>query len=105
MECLADSYLRSILTKFILIAFTKKLNSCFLISILLKLNTFLYDIFVLNLDQFKLIGTHLIALYVNGNNIIYPDSFRVDPIPKKLKHSYKTKISQQIFTECKHKFP
>ena len=77
----------------------------FNINLVETYNTFLYDIFVLNLDQFKLRGTHLIALYVNGNNIIYPDSFRVDPIPKKLKHSYKTKISQQIFTECKHKFP
>ena len=60
--------------------------------------------FVLNLDEFKLLGTHLIALYVNGNNIIYSDSFRVGHIPKKLKNSYDTKISQQIFTECKHKF-
>ena len=27
--------------------------------------------YVVNLDEFKSIGTHWIALYVNGNNIIF----------------------------------
>ena len=30
--------------------------------------------FLTNLDKYELIGTHWIALYVNGNNIIYFDS-------------------------------
>ena len=38
--------------------------------------------YVINLDEFKSIGTHLIALYVNGNNIIYFGSFGVEYIPK-----------------------
>ena len=40
--------------------------------------------YVINLDEFKSIGTHL---YVNRNNIIYFDSFGVEHIPKKLKNS------------------
>ena len=27
--------------------------------------------YVVNLDEFKSVGTHWIALYVNGNNIIF----------------------------------
>ena len=41
--------------------------------------------YVVNLDEFKSIGTHWIALYVNGNNIIYFDSFWVGHIPKEIK--------------------
>ena len=33
----------------------------------------------------KSIGTHWIALYVNSNNIIYFDSFKVEHIPKEIK--------------------
>ena len=40
---------------------------------------------VINLDEFKSIGTHWIVLYVNGNNIIYFDSFGVEHIPKEIK--------------------
>ena len=40
---------------------------------------------VINLDEFKSIGTHCVALYVDDNNIIYPDSFEVEHIPKEIK--------------------
>ena len=39
--------------------------------------------YVINLDEFKSIGTYWIALYVNCSNIIYSDSFGVEDIPKK----------------------
>ena len=40
--------------------------------------------YIINLDEFKPIGTHWIALYVNANNIIYFDSFGVEHIPKEI---------------------
>ena len=42
-------------------------------------------VYVINLDEFKSIGTHWIALYVNGNSIIYFDSFGIEHIPKEIK--------------------
>ena len=40
--------------------------------------------YVINLDEYESIRTHLMALYVNANNIIYFDSFRVKHIPKEI---------------------
>ena len=42
--------------------------------------------YVINLDEYKSIGTHWIDLYVNGNNITYFDSFGIEHIPKEIKH-------------------
>ena len=36
-------------------------------------------------DEYKSIGTHWIALYVNTKNITYFDNFRVEHIPKEIK--------------------
>ena len=38
--------------------------------------------YVINLDEFKSIGIHWIALYVNAENVTYFDSFGVEHIPK-----------------------
>ena len=49
--------------------------------------------YVINLDEFESIGTHWIALYLNGNNkrasydTIYFDSFGVEHILKEIKNS------------------
>ena len=40
--------------------------------------------YVTNHDEVKSIGTHWIALYVSGNNIMYFDSFGVGHIPKEI---------------------
>ena len=41
--------------------------------------------YVINLDKYKSIGTHWIALHVNDNNVTYFDSFGVEHIPKEIK--------------------
>ena len=41
--------------------------------------------YVVNLDEYKNIGTHWIAPYVKDNEIIYFDSFGVEYIPKEIK--------------------
>ena len=41
---------------------------------------------VVNLVEYKSIGTHWIALFVNGDNVIYFDSFGVEHIPKEIKN-------------------
>ena len=40
--------------------------------------------YVINLGEYKSIGTLWIALYVNANNIVYFDSFGVEHIPKEI---------------------
>ena len=40
--------------------------------------------YVINLDEYKSIGTHWIALCVNANNIVYFDSFEVEHISKEI---------------------
>ena len=40
--------------------------------------------YVINLDEYRDIGTHWVALYVNSKTIIYFDSFGVEHIPKEL---------------------
>ena len=40
--------------------------------------------FVINLDECKSVGTHWIALFLNGDNLISFDNFRVEHIPKEI---------------------
>ena len=41
--------------------------------------------YIINPDEFKSIGTHWIALHVNGNNIALFLGFGVEHIPKEIK--------------------
>ena len=41
--------------------------------------------YVINLDGYKSIGTHSIALHVNDENVTCFDSFGVENIPKEIK--------------------
>ena len=40
---------------------------------------------MINLNDYKSIGTHSIALYVNAKTVTYFDSFGVEHIPKEIK--------------------
>ena len=40
--------------------------------------------YVINLDEYKPIGTHWIGLFVNGDNVTYFDSFGIEHIPKEI---------------------
>ena len=41
--------------------------------------------YVINRDEYESIGTHWIALYLNGNKIIHLDHFGVEYILKEIK--------------------
>ena len=41
--------------------------------------------YIVKLDEYESIATHLIDLYVDDNNITYVDSFGVERIPKEIK--------------------
>ena len=41
--------------------------------------------YVTNLDEYKSVGTHWVALYVNGQNVTYFNSFGVKHIPIEIK--------------------
>ena len=41
--------------------------------------------YVINLDEYKSIGTRWRALYVNGNNVSYFDSFGIEHSPKEIR--------------------
>ena len=54
-------------------------NGVYSISNLSKIKD---EVCVINVDEYKSIGTHWIALYVNGDNVTFFDSFGVEHIPK-----------------------
>ena len=53
--------------------------------------------YVLNLDEYKSLGAHWIALYVTGNSVTYFDSFGAEPIPKEIKKFIGNKNITNIF--------
>ena len=58
--------------------------------------------YIINLDEYKSIGTHWIALYVNAINVRYFDRFRVH-IPKEIKYKenkYYIYILKYLLISC-----
>ena len=53
--------------------------------------------YVINLDEYKSIGTYQIALNVDGDIVTYYDSFEAEQIGKKFNILSATKILKQIF--------
>ena len=54
--------------------------------------------YVINLDEYKNVGTHWIALFCNKNTTIYFDSFSAEHIPKEIKKFIENKnIKANIF--------
>ena len=50
--------------------------------------------YIINLDEYESIGTHLIALDVNAKDVTYFDSFEVEHLAKKkLKSSEEIRVS------------
>ena len=48
------------------------------------LNSIKNGAYVINLDEYRSIGTHWVALYVNNKTVRYFDSFGVEHIPKEI---------------------
>ena len=42
--------------------------------------------YMIYLDEYAVVGTHWIALYVSNNEITYLDSFDFEPVPQKIMH-------------------
>ena len=55
-------------------------------------------VYVINLDEYRDIGTHSIALFCKKNEIVYFDSFGVEHIPEEIKEFIGNKnIKTNIF--------
>ena len=55
-------------------------------------------VYVINLDEFKSIGTHWIALYMNTENVTCFESFGVEHIPKEIRIFIRNKdITMNIY--------
>ena len=48
-----------------------------------------YEPYVINLDEYKLIGIHCTALQANGDKVTYLDSFGYEYMPKKFLKIYR----------------
>ena len=55
--------------------------------------------YVINLDEYKLIGTHWIALYVNGDNVTYFDSFNTSDHTKCISLNNQSGMTRQTLID------
>ena len=76
-----------------------KFNSVYSRNSLPKIKDGAYH--VINFDEYKSIETYWIALYANGNNVTYLDSFLAEYIPKEIEKFIGKKNIKKIFIEYK----
>ena len=74
-----------------------KFNDVYSRNNLLKIKD---EAYIINLDEYKSIGTHWIVLYVNDNNVTYCDSFGVKHIPKEIWKFIGNKNITNIYRMC-----
>ena len=53
----------------------------------------------INLDEYKSVGTHWMALSVNGDNLTYFKNFGVEYVPKEMKKFFGNKICHNMYLE------
>ena len=58
-----------------------------------------YEVYIINLDEYKSIGIQRMALYKNRYNVTETDCFGIEYIPKKLKNSEATNISTTNYSK------
>ena len=59
--------------------------------------------YIINLDEFKSMVTHQIALYVSAENVTYFDSFGVEYIPKEIRKFIRNEnITTNIYRKQAH---
>ena len=58
-----------------------------------------YEVYIINLDEYKSIGIQRMALYKNRYNVTEIDCFGIEYIPKKLKNSEATNISTTNYSK------
>ena len=76
-----------------------KFNGVYSINNLSKINDGAY---IINIDEYDLIGTHWMALNVNSENITYFDHFGAENIPKETRKFIGSKDIKWLFIEYKH---
>ena len=76
-----------------------KLNGVYSINTLSKINDRAY---IINIDEYDLIGTHWMTLNVNDEKITYFDHFGAEHIPKETRKFIGSKDIKRLFIEYKH---
>ena len=66
------------------------------VNLMVFIQEIIYGVFLMNPDEYKSIGTHWIAVYVNANNIAYFDTFRVEDIAKENEEFIENKNKRSI---------
>ena len=61
--------------------------------------------YIINLDEYKGVGTHWIALFCKKNEIVYFDSFGVEHIPEEIKEFIGNKNIKASIFQLQEEYP